>query len=200
MNRIDYSKIDPVLKNQPDISWQEFKEIAKKKKIKCSNWCFNARKKKIKGESGYGVNKADSFNASSFIKNLFPKSKKRKELERIVSILIDNPDTSYSAIKAKSNISDCYFYNLRRALKRELNSSVGPKVSNKKSKTALKKNSGMFVNIFEKEIDGKGISSETAELLGELVEALKREKIANLEIVETVYPKRAIEIRSFARM
>jgi len=51
MFRYDYSKIDPIIKKNPDISSSDFK---KECKVNISNWAFMARKKFIKGEPGYG--------------------------------------------------------------------------------------------------------------------------------------------------
>jgi len=210
MNKIDYSKIDPILRKDPTISWAEFRAFCKKKKIYCTNWSFNARKKKLGNKKGYHY-ETDSetpkdFDVTSFVENYVPNSDRKKDYEKITRLLITNPDLSYSELskKGKPPFSDANFYQLRRTIRNKLNKPVESRSDRRKSKgnkkVSSRKQTGMFVNIFEKEINGKGIGLEAKTLLEEFIEVLNQEKVANLQIVETVFPKRVLEIRSFAKI
>lgn len=219
MNKIDYSIVDPILQKNPEISWVEFKALCKRKKIKCTNWSFNARKKKLANKKGYHYKKTLSPKASpktidivSFVENYVPKSDRKKDYENVTRLIIANPNLSYSELlkKGKPPFSDASYYQLRRAVRHRLNKLVesrpkGKKqftknLSKKQIKGSSRKQAGMFVNIFEKELNGKGIGVEAKTLLEEFIQVLNEEKIANLQIVEIVFPKRVLEIRSFAKV
>lgn len=212
MNKVDYSIVDPILQKNPKISWAEFKALCKRKKIKCTNWSFNARKKKLTNKKGYHCKVSPKIDIVSFVENYVPNSDQKKDYENVTRLIIANPNLSYSELskKGKPPFSDANYYQLRKTVRHRLNKSVESRPERKKQftknfskkqiKGSSRKQTGMFVNIFEKELNGKGIGIEAKTLLEEFIQVLNEEKIANLQIVETVFPKRALEIRSFAKI
>ena len=218
---IDYSKVDPILKEHPGITYKEFKKLCN---IPISSWSFNNRRRILEGKSGYrnktpflassveDPQKTDpttpvvtgKVTASELVELYAPNSRRKKEYRKIAQFIIDDPTTTYASLKKKGLIkfSDANFYGLRRVF---LDGNSSPKRPAPKKPTVIaapvkRRNGGMFLNIFEKHINGKSIHPETVELLGEFIDVLNKEKIGNFEMVEVISPQHVLEIRSFAKV
>ena len=222
--KYDYTKIDPILKKDLDIS---FKEFQKKCEIKVHKWTFLARKKFLKGESGYGrtiapkkkekkvsgktytkgkITVKDGRNLSirEIISEIYPSATKVHELSVIAEAFIENPMTTHSSMKraGKINISDSFFYQFRR----KFTTLVGLKPNGKRGVTT-KGNSGtiksprkknvLYQTIFQKEI-GKNHNPKSLELLQEFIEQLNMNR-QSLELIQISSPVPMIEIREVSK-
>jgi len=197
--RIDFTKVDPILNANPNMSFKQFQE---KNPVKISLWSFYARKAFLKGRPFGSRNKkilADSTNNTSsiveFVNKLVPNSNRKKEYIQLANILMKNPSTTYAELKQKKSIklSVCNFYCFRKKIKSYLdqNATSTGNIIQKRKKTLYK----LF---FEKQIDGFNGNKESLQLLREFIESLNTKKSMGFEIVEVAFPKHAIEIREYS--
>ncbi len=221
---IDYGIVDPILIENPGIS---FKDFRKKCKTPISSWSFNNRRRVLQGKSAYRANsggplaqgvKAEktsetaSINPVKWVNKYAPQSRRKKEYVKAVKILLDDPGASYSKLKAagKVKFSDANWYALRRALSNTLKnggpvsvkSSAKPVVENKSKPGPKpgKKRKGLFLNIFEKELNGKKLNPEVVSVMQEFINALNDNGLGNFQLREVISPDHVLEVRSFARV
>lgn len=201
----DYSKIDPIIRANPDIKWGEFK---KKCPVKCSNWSFNARKYVLKGEKGYGNKGNNSVNQEALsvdtvVEKLRPNAVLKKDYKRIAEILLKDIETTYSVASKHIRMSDANYYHFRRDLIRLLKGVPGQQVSLRTSgqqvslRTSIKRKL-LYTILYEKEVNGS-LDPKSLDLLKEFIEVLNQEKILNAELYEIAQPRHTIEIRSFSK-
>lgn len=224
MATYDYSKIDPILKENPDITWNEFKN--KYPKLKMSNWSFHARKAKLQGLSTYGNALAKTAKApaktakasaktakapakrsvsvedlQNIVDELLPQSTLKDEYVAAAQELIKDPTITHSHMRNAGIItmSDAGYYSFRRKLTKRLN---GYAKSN--SKVALapvtrkKSSNTLYKTIYEKEVT-KSLNPKSLDLLKDFVEHLNNEKLISAEVFEIISPRHVIEIRSYSR-
>ena len=140
------------------------------------------------------------------VKKIIPNTKKFREYVIVGKILLKNPNTTHShLIKAKKiTFCDANYYQFRRKFcilmgleltapvvnKSVLRSSVAP-VSTSRKKPQL------YTVLYETESNGYG--EEAKSLLVDFIDTMNREKaMGTLEMVETVSPRKAIEVRSYS--
>jgi len=177
------------------------KKIMKKKVLKRAK-----KSTKRKGiNRNINSNNGVTINVAQLIDEHVPTSNRKAEYQQLAKRIIKNPDVSYVSLKSKGqvNFSDANFYQLRRKIRDMLglsNVAQSP-VSPRKAAAPSKKSSGVFINIFEKELNGRGaVGKEAKDLLTEVFEVLNQQKIANLQLVEVISPRKVLEIRSFAKV
>jgi len=214
-SKYDYSKIDPILKENPDIDFTDFKE---KCDIEITKWAFLARKKFLKGEPGYGRKephgnksvKTDSdgcvvtkdgrrLSIKALILEVFPNTSKIDEFTVVTEALIKDPLTTHDRLIAnyQVDISDSYFYNFRRNFIRILGLEPDKKVVKKASNYTKRKKNVLYQTVFQKEI-GENINPESLELLQEFIEYLNIDR-QNLELLEITKPVHMIEVRAISK-
>ncbi len=151
------------------------------------------------------------------IEKIVPSTRRKKEYIKIGKILMYNPNTIYSHLKktGKIKMCDANFYQFRRKFCAMLGLSLTAPSVNSGSNRALrstmgllatkqpafvtspKKRATIYTVLYERE--SNGCDTKAKELVTEIFEALQREKIANLEMIELVHPNRVLEIRSYAK-
>lgn len=205
----NYSEIDPILKENPDITRAELQ----KKGLKISQWSLLSRKALLQGRPGYGRNekqtqklfekKTPQLNWNEdIIETLYSKdSDLKNEYRLIADTLLKNPSTTYKKICRDNPItmSDSNFYAFRKKFvkKMKLMKVNGQKIETE-SNTRVRRRNILYQTIFEKEIE-KSFNPKSLELLQDFINTLNQEKILNAELFEIVSPKHIIEIRSYSK-
>ena len=219
MATYNYEEIAPILKENPDMSWEKFTTLHPE--FNLTNWSFHARKAKLKGLSTYGQGrkKAPKSKSSTKIKkirkksidediqvivdDLMPQSSLKQEFVLVAKELLKNPETPHSTLKDSGLItmSDCSYYSFRRKFTKRLNLNGFSKPATTKtngSSSSVRKKNVLYRTVYEKEV-GKNLNPKALDLLKDFVGHLNNEKIIPLEIVEVVDPKHCIEIRTYSR-
>jgi hypothetical protein len=197
MKNYDYSKIDPIIRANPDIKWGEFK---KKCPVKCSNWSFNARKFALRGEKGYGNNnpsvnqKPAVESVDAVVEKIRPNAVLKNDYKRVAEILLKDIETTYRVASKHIRMSDATYYHFRRDLIRLLKGVPGQQVS---LRTPIKRKL-LYTTLYEKEVNGS-LDPKSLNLLQEFIEVLNQERILNAELFEITHPRHIIEIRSFSK-
>jgi len=161
--RLDYDKIDSVIKENPKLSWPGIEVILKDKGIKCSQYSYFARKAKLEGRK-FDVKKQNRKKRSyqfkttieDAINKIVPKSKMKDEYLIVAKELSKNPTASHAQLKKDLNIKMCdaNFYQFRIKfnkmagrikLEEDDNGSNGVNIKN------FKGDSKKFLKILEKE-------------------------------------------------
>lgn len=221
MVKYDYSKIDPVLRKNPDITYEEFKE---KCSVKITRWSFLARRAFIAGKPGYGqkavkksTRKGNGGKTPKAIKknggkhkedidkvidSIIPQSKLKDQYKIIALALLQDPLTTHSSMhKSKAiTMSDANFYQFRRKFVKIMGlkpSGQGNGAARQISQPPRKKNV-LYQTVYEKEL-GKNPNPRAMELLQDFVETLNNDRVMNLEIHEIIRPKHVIEIRKYSK-
>lgn len=206
MFKYNYSKIDPILKKNPNINWDELKK--KHPEIKISKWSLLSRKALLQGRPGYGRKnrkipklqevREKSSNIEGIVKELCPNTSNFKdEYKRIAEILIKNPSTTYKTMKLIT-MSFSNFYDFRRKFIKRMGLNGQRKNSDTEIITRSRKKNTLYQIIFEKEIE-KNFNPKSLELLQDFINILNQERIMNAEIFEIINPKHIIEIRSYSK-
>lgn len=218
-----YEKLDPIIKANPKITWEELKK--KHPDILISNWSFHARKKKVMGLKGYGhglvrdnkkkrayvrkqvaenpeaAGKISAAMITKAIRTIAPKTQKKKEYLKLGKILVENPNAIHSHLKKAKKVTMCdaNFYQFRKKFCDLLNLPLTASLSrfsklSPRANSSAKKKPGIYTVLYQRE--SNGFDENTRNLVMEIFEVLHRERIANLEMVELVHPEKLIEIRS----
>jgi len=207
--KIDYTKVDPILKDNPKISWEEFKG-------KCSEtmskWTFSNRKIYLLTGKQYGdrTRKTDIISTDTtstgtvtlqhvFDKCIPPKTSMRKEYKKIAAILFKDNTLTYASFVEKKQVKMCdnSFFKLRKKIVALMNN--GEKVEPEKQEVQTitpKRKKILYSIIFEKEIEG--MSNESRELLQQFINELNTRKNMGLEIAEVIFPIHKVEVRSYS--
>jgi hypothetical protein len=222
-----YTLLDPIIKKDPKMLFSELEKKYPKIAEKISYWSFNARRNKLVGKKkGYGAKKlkktlkktkrkyvrkvtvATDNEIVEAIEKIVPSTRRKKEYIRIGKILMDNPNTVHSHLKKTGEVKMCdaNFYQFRRKFCVAMGLSLtAPSVNsggNRASRLTVglpvpKRKATLYTVLYERE--SNGCDTKTKDLVTEIFEALQREKIANLEMVELVHPNKVLEIRSYAK-
>ena len=138
-SKYDYTKIDPIIKKNPNISFTDFK---KECKVKITNWAFLARRKFIKGEPGYGRTEVETVKAKTdkpsvyslaadglitlkdgrdvtleeLILEMYPKGKLHDQYKIVAKALLNDPLTTHSSMTNSGAITmtNSGYYQFRR--------------------------------------------------------------------------------------
>ncbi len=208
--KIDYTKVDPILKTNPRITFSEFK---KECSVDLSQWTFYDRKsflttgKHLKerkaASTKNGTIKAASTRSSEItvafiMANVAPKkSKLVKDYKRVAEILLKNPDAVHSQLKKEKRVKMCdaNFYQFRKKIQTLLNGKT--KEPEQTPTPTPRRKTTMYTLLFEKELGEKGMNGESREFIDEFIAELNRRKAMNLEIVEIISPRHLLEVRSY---
>jgi len=200
---IDYSKVDLIIKKNPQITWIGFQ---KECPIKMSEWTFYDRKKFIihgvhfgdkdtKKEVGNG-----KITVAFIMENCAPKkSELADDYEKVARILLKNPDAIHSHLKKKNQVKMCdaNFYQFRKKIKILLNGKAVKQKQQSTSASVTRRKKGVYTLLFEKEIGEKGMSEEARIFLNEFLEELNKRKSMDLEVIEIISPRHVLEVRSY---
>jgi len=228
-SKYDYTKIDPIIKKNPNISFTDFK---KECKVKITNWAFLARRKFIKGEPGYGRTEVETVKAKTdkpsvyslaadslitlkdgrnvtleeLIAEMYPHGKLHDQYRVVAEALLKDPLTTHNSMLNSDAItmSDSNFYGFRRRFTK----IVGLKPKGKHGVTSAVPFTGIAkVNrkkslLYQTIFDKEvngSFNSKEMTLLQEFIEVLNQDKAMNLEIFEITKPRHFIEVRKFSR-
>lgn len=143
------------------------------------------------------------------VRKIVPTTRRMKEYVQIGKILATDPNTVYSHLKKAKKIQMCdaNFYQFRRKFCALMGPNItAPAVNYIGGNHILrptsvlvpsKRKTALYTVLYEKE--SNGYDTKTKDLVTEIFEALQREKIANLEMVELVHPNKVLEIRSYSK-
>jgi hypothetical protein len=222
-----YVKLDPMIRKNPDVTLDEFKE--KYPKLDVSPWCFGARKKKVLKQPGYGNTGRATVTAApvgkggkevtdagikKFIAELHPTSKMKPQYFKIAKVLMKNPEATHSSLakvikkngKIKKNkngiitLSDANFYQFRKDFNvfARLGTVKSSGANGKSSaKYAPRKRNGLYRILFEQ--SSKGVDKKSKDLLNDFITKINEERVANLELIQLSYPEEKLEVRSYAK-
>jgi hypothetical protein len=142
------------------------------------------------------------------IQKIVPTTKRMKEYIEIGKILVDNPNAVHSQLKktGKVKMCDANFYQFRRKFCTMMGLNLtAPSVNSGGNHSqhpvspvpAPKRKTAIYTVLYERESDG--YDAKAKDLVTEIFEALQRERVANLEMVELIHPTKVLEVRSYQK-
>lgn len=219
-----YSLLDPIIKRDPKISFQELGKKHPEVANQITYWSFNARKNALFPKRGskktavrkvakkavkkISVKKSNQVVVAA-IKKIIPNTKKFKEEYVVIGkTLLKKPNTTHSSMKNAKMITMCdaYFYQFRRKfcdlMGLELTAPVVDSSHRKRKSPASpavftsRKKPQLYTVLYQTE--SNGFNEAAKSLLSDFIESVNRERaMGTLEMVETISPQKALEVRSY---